>query len=203
VNERYAAIILAGRLSTRMKQFKPLLPLDGETITDRVITTFLSAGVDVFLVTGHRHDDIIKGIKKYNITIVHNPDYKKGMFSSIQAGVSHLKPLHKGFFILPVDIPLVRIATVRSLMEAALENPDNIIYPTFGGKRGHPPLIPSSLAPAILEWGKSGGLKGALESYEKLARDIPVSDSFILFDIDTPEDYQKLLKSYRELNPST
>ncbi len=37
-----------------------------------------------------------------------------------------------------------------------------------------------------------------LKEYEKLALEVPVKDSFILEDIDTPEDYQNLLKHYRE-----
>ena len=106
---------------------------------------------------GHRQDEIKAGIKKRDITIVYNPDYEQGMFSSIQAGIRRLQTAPQAFFILPVDIPLVRPATIRRLMDAAAENPDKIIYPIFGGKRGHPPLIPSSLIPAILGWGKAAG----------------------------------------------
>jgi molybdenum cofactor cytidylyltransferase len=203
VKARYAAIVLAGGLSTRMKQFKPLLPLGGATITDRVIDLFLNEGVGVFLVAGYRRDDIAAGIKKRDITIVYNPDYEHGMFSSIQAGVRRLKSKYQGFFILPVDIPLVRPATVRRLITVASENPDNIIYPVFGGERGHPPLIPSALAPAILGWEKGGGLKAVLKSHEKLAREVPVADSFILFDIDTPEDYAALLECLKHYEVPT
>jgi molybdenum cofactor cytidylyltransferase len=203
VNAPYAAVVLAGGLSSRMKQFKPLLPLGEATVTDHVIKTFLSAGVDVLLVAGYRHDDIEAGIKKRDISIVNNPDYEKGMFSSIQAGIRRLQPTHKAFFILPVDIPLVRPATIRRLKEAAAQYPDNIIYPTFAGKRGHPPLIPSSLIIAILGWGENGGLKAVLQAQEKLAREIPVADSNILFDIDTPEDYQLLLERYKRYEVPT
>jgi molybdenum cofactor cytidylyltransferase len=199
VNNRYAAIVLAGGLSTRMKQFKPLLPLGEETITDRVIDTFLKNKVNVFLVVGYRHENVAAVIKKRDITIVYNPDYEKGMFSSIQAGVRHLTPDYQSFFILPVDIPLVKPTTIKRLMTASEKNPRNIIYPVFEGKRGHPPLIPSSLAPAVLEWHKGGGLKAVLKSYEKLALNVPVADSFILFDIDTPEDYAALLERLKRL----
>ena len=91
-NGRYAAIILAGGYSSRMKQFKPLLPLGEGTITDRVIATFLSCGIDVILVVGNRQDELQKGIKKWDITIKENTDYTKGMFSSIQAGTRLLNP---------------------------------------------------------------------------------------------------------------
>jgi molybdenum cofactor cytidylyltransferase len=193
---QYAAIVLAGGLSSRMKQFKPLLPLGETTVTDHVIATFLEAGVDVFLVVGHRRHDIINGIKKQNIKIIHNLNYKHGMFSSVQAGVRYLKPEHQAFFILPVDIPLVRPATIRRLMDTAGENPGRIIYPTFRGRRGHPPLIPSEMAPDILGWDRGGGLKAVLKSNDKLALEIQVPDSTILFDIDTPDDYAALLQRY-------
>jgi molybdenum cofactor cytidylyltransferase len=197
VNSRNAAIVLAGGLSTRMKQFKPLLPLGDVTITDYVIGTFLSAGADVFLVAGYRHDEIIAGIKKQDITIVYNPDYEKGMLTSIQAGVRHIKGKYPAFFINPVDIPLVRTSTVRRLAEAAEKNPRKIIYPVFGGKRGHPPLIPMELNNDILGWDKSGGLAAVLKTREKRAIEVPVTDSFILCDIDTPEDYITLLERYK------
>jgi len=198
VNARYAAIVLAGGLSTRMKQFKPLLPLGGGTVTDRVIDTFLKAGADVYLVAGYRRDDIAAGIKKREITIVYNPDYEKGMFSSIQAGVRRLPPGYRAFFILPVDIPLVQPATIRRLMQAAGENPGKIIYPVHNGKRGHPPLIPQEFARDILGWGKGGGLKAVLRSKESLALEVPVADRYVLFDIDTPEDYAALLERFAE-----
>ncbi len=196
MNARYVAIVLAGGLSTRMKQFKPLLPLGEATITDHIIATFLSAGVDVLLVVGYRHDEIKAKIKERDINIVYNPDYEQGMFSSIQAGVSHLLPAYQAFFIQPVDIPLIRPATIKRLMEAAAENPDKIIYPVFEGRRGHPPLIPFGVAPAILEWQEGGGLKAVLDSPEIPDLEIPVPDANILFDIDTPEDYAALLEHF-------
>ena len=173
-----------------MKQFKPLLPLGEATVTDHVIATFLSVGVDVFLVVGYRQDEIRAGIKKRDIAIVYNPDYEKGMFSSIQAGIRQLQPVHQAFFILPVDIPLVRPATVKRINGSWRQNTRiKLFTPYSPGQRGHPPLIPCSLIPVILGWGKSGGLKAVLKSQEKLALEVPVADSNILFDIDTPEDY--------------
>jgi molybdenum cofactor cytidylyltransferase len=195
---RFAAIILAAGLSSRMKQFKPLLPLGKATITDHVIATFKSVNADVFLVVGYRRDDIVAGVKEKDITIVYNPDYEKEMFTSVQAGVRQLRPEYSAFFILPVDIPLVKPTTIRGLIAASKENPGRIIYPTYEDKRGHPPLLPDSLIPALLGRHKSGGLKAVLKEHETLALEVPVKDSFILEDIDTPEDYQNLLKHYRE-----
>jgi molybdenum cofactor cytidylyltransferase len=197
VNTRYAAVVLAGGLSSRMKQFKPLLPLGEATVTDHVIGTFLNANLDVFLVAGYRHDEIKAKIKNRDFTFVYNPDYEHGMFSSVQSGVRRLQPAHKAFFIIPVDIPLVRPETVSRLMEAAAENSGKIIYPVFGGRRGHPPLIPSGLIPVIQGWGKGGGLKAVLKTQAKLALEVPVADGNILLDMDTPEDYRRILERFR------
>ena len=59
----------------------------------------------------------------------------------------------------------------------------------IGGKRGHPPLIPSALAEKILGWKENGGLKAFLSTQERLALEIPVADSNILLDMDTRADY--------------
>jgi molybdenum cofactor cytidylyltransferase len=197
-NARFAAVILAAGFSSRMKQLKPLLPLGEATVTDYTISTFQSLGVEVFLVVGNRKEEVVSGINSRGITFVNNPDFEKGMFSSIQAGIKHLGKEHQFFFVLPVDIPLVEAATVKKIMEAGTSRPQTIIYPAFEGKRGHPPLIPSGLIPEILAWTQDGGLKTYLKTKEQLAINLPVNDSFILFDIDTPEDYLKLQKLYND-----
>lgn len=193
---RHAAVILAAGLSSRMQQFKPLLPLGGETITDHIISTFLNCGIEVFLIVGHRQDELRAAIKKHDITIIENPDYRQGMFTSIQAGIRRLEPAYQAFFIMPVDIPLVRESTIRRLLDTGAEQPDKIVYPVFGKKRGHPPLIPSSFVFPILFWQGGGGLKAFLKSQEEMALDLPVADSNILFDIDTPDDYELLLEQF-------
>jgi molybdenum cofactor cytidylyltransferase len=192
---RFAAVILAGGLSTRMKQLKPLLPLGKTTVLNHVIDTFTQAKVDVILVTGYKHEEIEASVKSQSITNVFNPDYEQGMFTSVQAGIRKIKPECRAFFVLPADIPLVTTDTIKELKDAGVKSPQNILYPVYQGKRGHPPLIPTSLIPAILGWEKGGGLKAVLETYKKLEMEVPVDDKYILFDIDTPEDYQQLLKS--------
>ena len=191
------AVILAAGFSSRMHDFKPLLSVGGETLIDHVISTFLGVGVDALVVTGWRREELVNGIKHKQITLVDNPDYESGMFSSIKAGVSRLSPVHQAFFIMPVDIPLVSPATIQRLLSESSQFPDRVIYPVFSKRRGHPPLIPSSLAPSILDSPESGGLKASL--LQQKYQEVVTSDSNILFDVDTPEDYQELLRRYQQL----
>ncbi len=190
------AIILAAGYSTRMQQFKPLLSIGGKTITDRLISLFSQNSVDVLLVSGWQQEKLRSGIKNTGVQIINNPDYHQGMFTSIQAGLQSLGSGYEAFFIMPVDIPLVRPSTIKMLLEKFRENPEKIIFPVFGKKRGHPPLIPVVLRPTILGWKREGNLKEILDSHEKLALEINVPDNNILLDIDTPDDYARLQKRF-------
>ena len=164
---RFAAVILAAGYSSRMGQLKPLLTIGGETISDRLISTFQACGVDVYLVVGYRGEEVKAAIRKRDITIVDNPDYALGMFGSVQAGVRALKPGYDAFFIMPVDIPMVSADTVRSLQAAYAKHRGKILYPVFGGKRGHPPLLPADFVTVIAGWNAQGSLRDVLASQEK------------------------------------
>ncbi len=196
-----AAIILAAGLSSRSASFKPLLPLGDGMIVARVISVFQENKVDVCLVVGHRRDEVRAAVK--NINIIENPDYERGMFTSVQAGIRTLSFDCKAFFIMPVDIPLVRPATIARLLIEAEKYPDKIIYPVFGKRRGHPPLIPSSLIPSILAWNEDGGLKAVLSAHGNRAVEVAVPDGNILFDVDTTEDYEVLLQRFRRIHIPT
>jgi len=187
-----AAIVLAAGLSSRMGSLKPLLPLGEGTIADHVIATFAANNVEVYLVVGYRKKEIAASIKDRSVNIVENPQYEQGMFTSVQAGVRRLRRSHKRFFVMPVDIPLVSPATVGQLMTEARSHPRSILYPTFGGRRGHPVLIPARLVEPILQWKKDGGLKALLSADMDFA-EVPVRDSNVVFDVDGPDDFTELL----------
>jgi molybdenum cofactor cytidylyltransferase len=193
---RFAAIILAAGLSQRMQDFKPLLPLGVETTADRLIGTFLRNDIDVVLVAGHRRNELQAGLRTQDIRIVENPDYPLGMFTSVRRGLAALGSGYRAAFVAPVDIPLVRSFTIRKLLAASEAFPDRLLYPVFGRSRGHPPLLPARLFPAILDQPADSNLKAALQSEQKTAVEVKVPDSFILFDIDTPADYRLLQERF-------
>ena len=194
----FMAVILAAGLSRRMGGFKPLLKIDGVTITDRLTASFRENGVDVYVVAGYRRNDLAAGIISKGITIVDNPDYERGMFTSVQAGVRALGSSYAGTFMAPLDIPLVSPATIRTLLEAAGEHPGKVIHPTFRGRRGHPPLVPAALFPAITGEPPDSSLKEVLGRYRDQAVDVDVPDRNIHIDIDRPADYENVLAWHTE-----
>lgn len=188
---RIAAVILAAGLSSRMGSSKPLLTLGDRSLLGHCRVLFAGCGVtDLLAVVGHRAEEVGAECVSLGLSAVENPDYRSGMFSSVRRAVSALPAGIEAFFMLPVDIPLVRPATVRSLLEAFAAGGNAVLFPTFTGRRGHPPLIPAGLIPPILAHDGDGGLELLLGRYP--GREIAVWDEGILLDADTPEDLQRL-----------
>ncbi len=192
-----AAIILAAGYSSRMSGFKPLLPFGDSTVIETAISIFRNAGIaDINVVAGHRADELRPLLERAQVRCIVNPEYSSGMYSSVLAGIKALRPGIRGFFLLPVDIPLVSSRTIQLLAEAYEKLGPRIIYPVYNKERGHPPLIPSALCAEMISWQGEGGLKSMLERYEAYAVEVEVQDEGILLDIDTPQDYELACKVY-------
>lgn len=188
-----SAIILAGGMSTRMDEFKPLAELGGKPLILRTIDTFKATGVkDIIVVVGCSAELLKPVLASAGVRMVKNPHFKLGMFSSVQIGVDALDETTGAFFILPVDVPLVRPATVRRLIEAYRGGDPKVVYPVFEDRRGHPPLLDSACAKDILREGPLSTLRAVLDVHEPAAVDIACPDEAILLDLDTPEDRRSL-----------
>lgn len=189
----FGAIIPAAGLSSRMEGFKPLLKIGDQTLTERLIELFNTAGVhEVVVVAGHRGDELNAALKGTSCRITVNSGYKEGMFSSVQAGIRELKGRCDAFFVLPVDIPLVRPMTIRRLLERFAEPGALVCHPVFQSQRGHPPLVDSSLIENLLGWHGEGGLKVFLEQYSDHSVEVPVADAWIRRDVDTEAELAAL-----------
>lgn len=190
------AVILAAGYSSRMAGgFKPLMRLGEKTLLAHCATLFARAGItDILVITGHRHREVKAEADDLGLYSLVNPDYDSGMFSSIQRAVGRCGHLD-GFFLLPVDIPLIYPATVRRLIDHFDRN--SVIIPVFNGRRGHPPLIPAAFIPAIRNHDGQGGLRSLLAGVGRTK--IAVWDRGILMDGDTPDDFQLLVRRHSGL----
>ncbi|WP_028584775.1 DVU_1551 family NTP transferase [Desulfogranum mediterraneum] len=187
---KLGAVILAGGYSSRMKGFKPLMRLGDHTLLRHCVQLFQAAGIErIVVVSGHREQEVNREARLQGAQPLYNPDFDQGMFSSVRRAVPAMADLD-GLFMLPVDIPLVRRATLELLM-AAFDG-RTIAYPCRNGLRGHPPLIPAQLIPAIMEHDGSGGLKRLLARFE--GRDVQVWDDGAFMDADTPGDFKRLVR---------
>lgn len=193
-----SAIILSAGYSSRMGEFKPLLTFGDSTVLERDIILFRNAGIDdVRVVIGHRADELLPLVERMKARPVINERFSEGMYSSVKAGVASLGDEVEAFFLLPVDIPLVGRQTVSLLVESFRKGAGKILYPSFYGKRGHPPLISTRYKGEILAWSGEGGLKSFLSSHDDDAIHVETEDETILLDMDTLPEYDRLRCAWR------
>ena len=191
-----AAIILAAGYSSRMEDgFKPLMPIQGRSLLAHCIHLFADASVEqILVVCGYRHREVAAEAEKQGALPVFNPLYDQGMFTSIQAPLPLVQQAD-GFFLLPVDIASVRPDTLRRLW-AAFDG-TTLVHPVQAGEKGHPPLIPTRLIPAIVNYAGPGGLAGCLAHVP--SRDVVVWDEGVHRDADTRVQFAQLSARFEHM----
>jgi molybdenum cofactor cytidylyltransferase len=202
-NTRIASIIVSAGYSSRMGSFKPFLEFGGgRTAIEMVVDTYKSSGINnVIVVTGYKGSEVADKLRGSGAICIQNENYAKGMFSSVVEGVKALDTEATAFFMQPVDIPLVKKYTIEVLKNKYLECGKGIIYPDFCGRIGHPPLIDCKYREAILRSKGEGGLKRILKEFSGDSIYVPVFDKAILMDMDTKEDFEKLLGYFNSAAP--
>lgn len=180
-------VVLAAGLSKRTGTCKMLLDLGGITLIERCIRGMFNICSKVIVVGGHNFENIARVIAKYQkVRMVYNPSYREGMFSSVKEGFKHVSG--DRFFFTPGDYPLVMDETHREMLRVE----GDIVIPLFNGKKGHPILIRTHLAEELLAEGRYSTLREFIK--DKGYTPIEVEDSGILVDIDTMEDYNRVMK---------
>ena len=192
-----SAIVLAAGESKRMGQTKQLLPWQGKTVLENVLDNLLNSQVDeVILVLGHEAERIRKKVPAHRITIVINPDYKKGMSTSIRQGLMALDEKAEAFLVVLGDQPGISKEILNQLVHEfqRAHSKKNIVLPTYRGSRGHPVLFNIQYKKEALKLKGDVGCRQILEDHPEDVLEIEMDTAAVLDDLDTPEDYRDHLK---------
>ncbi len=197
VNNRIGAVILAAGYSSRMGAFKPGLHIGDETVISRLVGSFRSAGIsDIVVVSGHNRQELLSLINGLEVTESYNEKYPEGMFTSIQAGVQKTDKALRGFFLIPVDCPLLEAETI-DLLVSNIRDDSSFVVPCYRGKKGHPLYIPMKYRDEILNYDGNGGLKAITDKYDDQMIRIETGRESTVMDMDTPAAYEELKAFYQ------
>jgi len=197
VNNRIGAVILAAGYSSRMGSFKPGLQIGGKTVIARLIASFYDAGIkDIVVVSGHNRQELLSLINGLEVTESYNEKYPEGMFTSIQAGVQKTDKALRGFFLIPVDCPLLEAETI-DLLVSNIRDDSSFVVPCYRGKKGHPLYIPMKYRDEILNYDGNGGLKAITDKYDDQMIRIETGRESTVMDMDTPAAYEELKAFYQ------
>lgn len=191
---RLGAIVLAAGESKRMGILnKLLLPIQGKSMVRR--TTELALSIQpkrVVVVTGHQSEFVEEELSGLQVEVVFNPDYEKGMMTSLQKGVRVLDDSVDGYMVFLSDLPFVQTETLRLLQRRfeAMSAP-SLIAPSHNGMRGHPVILSAHYRQEILDrqilLEKGAGF--LFYRHSQCVHTVEVSTPSVRHDIDTFQEY--------------
>lgn len=197
------AVVLARGDSSRMGLHKGLVKLPGDAVPflQRIVGLYLDFGIAVRVVTLNEVAPSYRTLlKDYDDVEVIGTRSGGGTATTMLTGWRSPRiPAPDGLAMLahPIDMPLVRPATLASLLRAARRNPRRVLRPVCNGVPGHPVVVPAAIL-GILEretsyW--SGSLQdffagGAEAGLFQGVVEVPVIDEGVVRDFDTPADLE-------------
>ncbi len=199
INDRFAGVLLAAGHSHRMGSPKPMLEFGhATTFLDACLKAFIDFGCEKVVVVTNKHVyDLLKSAIKdlpVNVRFVLNNYPERGRFYSLGCGLKTIQSYTKVFFH-NVDNPFISSDVLKAL--SAQEQTADVICPAYNGKRGHPVLISSKVVSDIVsESNTERNLRNYLDRYHNVS--VPVHDPNILININTPEEYTRLLGGSQE-----
>ncbi len=143
----------------------------------------------MLVVIGHHGDEVRGALRHLPISIVDNPDYLKGLSSSIRAGLSAVPDGSDGVAILLADMPRVRSSHIDLLIsEFAAAGRGAICVPTYAGIRGNPVLWGAEFISDLRALTGDIGGRALLARYAERVREVKMPDDGVLMDVDRPAD---------------
>ncbi len=190
---RIAAIVLAAGEGSRIGCPKALMEYDGKNFTRMVVENLQAANCEPIIVVGGAEADRVKKlVESLDVRFSLNENWRNGQFTSLKAGVSSLSEYHGGVLMALVDHPFVAGGTYEELIDIASKNPDSIIIPVIGSRRGHPIVIPEIIIRVIIKANENVTLRDIIAKHKELVLHHPVEDGGILKDIDRVTDLESV-----------
>lgn len=191
-----SGVLLAAGESRRMGKNKLLLPYGDHTVIEESVFQLGRSEIDEFIViTGFERDEVGKKIGRgYGGTtkMVNNENYRSGRSSSIRCAISNLDEKSAAVLFMVADKPSVKTDLIdRAITEFKQKSP-SILYVRTPNGRGHPVIFSRRIFGDLLDLEGEPAGDTIFEKYRDSA--IEIYDKNEQIDIDTPEDYRRIIE---------
>jgi len=198
MKKKFGLIILAAGASERLGRPKQRLVYREETLLNRMIRSAVQLDNGPVIVVLGADADTKQQVDSRIINVI-NTGWKTGMAGSIKCGLEVLMksfPESEGVIITVCDQPFV----TKELLQQMIDQYDRyrlpIIACSYGGVTGTPVLFHKSVFPELMMLEGDKGAKSIVQKQKDRTGlvNFPLGN----IDIDTEEDYAKLLKTRKE-----
>lgn len=189
-----AAVILAAGQSKRLGRAKQLEPWGDTTLLGHVVARTQTFGVDeVWVVLGHRADEIVEHAGLDDVYIVENLEWEEGIASSLRVGLDALNRLSRCDQALIVigDQPDVSAETVSDLIKSHAKAGRPVTIPKYRYNLGNPVLVDRALWPRIMSLDGDEGAQRLWQAHPEWVNEVWIPDNAPR-DVDTEADVVEL-----------
>lgn len=185
------AIILAAGNSKRFGKEKLLEGFQGKPLIMHVIEEVLKVEFEeIILVT--QYEEVEKLINTRNIRVVRNKNVDKGISHSIHLGISEGGSC-EGYMFIVGDQPFVTCEIIEGMINQFRKEKGQILCISHEGRRGSPTLFDACYKEELLSLEGDIGGKQVMKRHPECVETYEVKDFLVLEDIDTREDYERLV----------
>lgn len=192
MENKTAIIILAAGNSSRLGEPKQLLLYQGKTLLRHTAEEALKVTSQIVVVTGETNIQIKEEIKDFHQ--IRNDNWAEGMASSLKKGLKEAVqcfPEAEQFIFTVCDQPFITDSIFQALIDKKDTSKKGIVASAYADTLGVPVLFDSSYSEKLLNLNGQEGARKLIRQYKDDTAFIPFPQG--LWDIDTPEDYKKLI----------
>lgn len=201
---RFAVLPAAGK-SSRMGRLKLALPLGDRTVLEHVIAALRQAEVShIVVVVGPHFPELADLAEKAGAHVRRLAEQTADMRMTVEHGLRWLEERYHpqpddDWLLVPADHPALAPSVIRALAEARAANLERSIFvPTFQRRRGHPLLLVWRHVEDIRRHPAGEGLNTFVRQRATQVLEVPVPTESVLWDLDTPEDYERMRLAWTE-----
>jgi molybdenum cofactor cytidylyltransferase len=201
------ALVPAAGLSRRMGRPKLALPLGSGTVLGAVVAALREGGTaHVLVVTGPHVPELGPLAQAAGAEVYPLAEPTADMRATVAHGLRRLEERFRprdedAWLLVPADHPTLEPAVVRQLIQGRRENPRCSIWvPTYQGRRGHPVMIAWKHARGIEASPPDQGINQYLRRHAAECLEVALDEPSVLWDLDVPEDYERLCRAWRTRN---
>ena len=193
--KQVAAVVLAAGRSTRMGAVNKMIAEIGGKPLVRIAAeqALASKASPVIVVTGHERDKVEAALKGLNVRFAHNPDYPEGLGTSLRTGIAAVPDNSDGAVVLLGDMPQIEAKLIDKLIAAFDPERGALVdVPTIEGRRGNPVVWARRFFPDLMAVSGDVGARHIIGNVPEAVAEVPVTDTSVTMDVDTPDALESM-----------